>query len=108
MRKIKTGDTVVVISGKDKGKRGKVLRVIPKENMAIVEGVHILKKHVRPTQQMPQGGIIEIYGKIHISNLMLICPSCGKATRVGIRFKENGKRERYCKKCGSSVDKVGG
>lgn len=104
MRKIKTGDTVYVLTGKDKGKIGRVIRVFPKENRAIVEGVMRLKKHARPTPRSPQGGIIEIFGKIHISNLMLVCPKCRKPTRVGIYMGENGRKSRYCKKCGEIID----
>lgn len=103
MRKIKTGDMVYVLTGKDKGKTGRVLRVFPKENRAVVQGVMRLKKHARPTQRSPQGGIIEIFGKIHISNLMLVCPKCGKPTRVGIYVGE-GRKNRYCKKCGEIID----
>ncbi len=98
MNKIKTGDTVFVLAGKDKGKRGRVLRVFPKEDRAVVEGINRLRKHLKPTPRNPQRGIVEIYGKIHLSNLMLICPSCGKPTRVGF-LVENGKKHRYCKKC---------
>ncbi len=106
MQKIKTGDMVFVLTGKDKGKSGRVIRVFPKEQRAIVEGINRLKKHARPTPQSPQGGIIEIYGKIHLSNLMLICPKCKKPTRVGFRILDNGKKIRYCKKCQDIVDEV--
>ncbi len=104
MQKIKTGDMVYVLVGRDKGKTGRVLRVFPKENRAIVEGIRRLKKHARPTPRSPQGGIIEIFGKINISNLMLICPKCGKPTRVGIYIAEGGKKNRYCKKCGEIIE----
>jgi len=106
MRKIKTGDTVLVIAGKDKGKRGVVQKVFPKEMRAVVDGVNRIKKHVRPTPANPQGGIIEVFGKIHISNLMLICPKCGKPTRVGIRIFEDKRKARYCKKCGDIIDNI--
>ncbi|MFZ8801539.1 MAG: 50S ribosomal protein L24 [Candidatus Calescibacterium sp.] len=106
MRKLKTGDTVFVIAGKDKGKIGRILRVFPKEDRAIVEGVNRIKKHVKPTPRNPQGGIIEVFGKIHISNLMLVCPKCKKPTRVGIKILEDKRKLRYCKKCGDFVDQV--
>jgi large subunit ribosomal protein L24 len=106
MRKLKTGDTVLVIAGKDKGKIGRIIRVFPKEDRAIVEGVNRIKKHVKPTPRNPQGGIIEVFGKIHISNLMLVCPKCNKPTRVGIKILEDKRKLRYCKKCGDFVDQV--
>jgi large subunit ribosomal protein L24 len=106
MRKLKTGDTVFVIAGKDKGKIGRILRVFPKEDKAIVEGVNRIKKHVKPTPRNPQGGIIEVFGKIHISNLMLVCPKCKKPTRVGIKILEDKRKLRYCKKCGDFVDQI--
>ncbi len=106
MRKLKTGDTVFVIAGKDKGKIGRILRVFPKEDRAIVEGVNRIKKHVKPTPRNPQGGIIEVFGKIHISNLMLVCPKCNKPTRVGIKILEDKRKLRYCKKCGDFVDQI--
>ncbi|NUU99068.1 50S ribosomal protein L24 [Marinitoga sp. 1154] len=104
--KIKKGDLVKVISGKDKGKEGKILRVIPKLNKVIVENVNIVKKHQRPTQQLREGGIIEQPSPIHISKVMIVCPSCGKPTRVGYRFLEEGKKVRICRKCNEIIDKV--
>ncbi|KLO23854.1 50S ribosomal protein L24 [Marinitoga sp. 1155] len=104
--KIKKGDLVKVISGKDKGKEGKILRVIPKLNRVIVENVNIVKKHQRPTQQLREGGIIEQPSPIHISKVMIVCPSCGKPTRVGYRFLEEGKKVRICRKCNEIIDKV--
>jgi LSU ribosomal protein L24P len=106
MRKLKTGDDVFVITGKDKGKSGKILKVFPKEERAIVEGINKIKKHLKPTPRNPQGGIIEIFGKIHISNLMLICPKCKRPTRVGIKILEDKRKIRYCKKCGDFVDQM--
>ncbi len=106
--KIKTGDKVKVISGKDKGKVGTVLRAIPKENRVVVQGVNIVKRAMRPTQKNPQGGFMEFEAPIYVSKVMLICPSCGKPTRVGYKFIEkNGKRKkvRVCKKCGAIIDK---
>ncbi len=102
---VKTGDKVRVIAGKDKGKEGKILSVIPSTKRVIVEGVSIAKRHQRPTQQMPQGGIIEKEAPISNSNVMLICPACGKATKTGQKFLDNGTKVRFCKKCNEVVDK---
>lgn len=104
MIRIRTGDEVLVISGKDKGKKGRVLRVFPKEMRAIVEGVNVVKKHVRPTPRNPQAGVVEVFGKIHLSKLMLVCPRCGKATRVGAKILEDGRKLRYCKKCKNLIE----
>ena len=97
--KIKKGDTVEVISGKDKGKRGVVLRAIPSEQKVVVEGVAVAKKAVKPNQQNQQGGIVSQEMPIDASNVNLVCPECGKRTRVG--HKADGKNKlRVCKKCG--------
>jgi large subunit ribosomal protein L24 len=106
MRKLKKEDNVLVIAGKDKGKIGKILKVFPGEGRAIVEGVNRIKKHVKPTPRNPQGGIIEVFGKVHISNLMLVCPRCKKPTRVGIKILEDKRKLRYCKKCGDFIDQI--
>jgi large subunit ribosomal protein L24 len=106
MRKLKTGDDVFVIAGKDKGKSGKIIKVFPEEERVIVEGINKIKKHVKPTPRNPQSGIIEVFGKIHISNLMLICPKCKGPTRVGIKILEDKRKIRYCKKCGDFVDQI--
>ncbi len=103
--KIKRGDTVEVISGRDKGKRGKVLRVIPKEGKVIVEGVNVLKRHQRPNPRMREGGIVEREAPIYASKVMLVCPSCGQRTRVGFKVLEDGNKVRYCKKCGEIIDR---
>ncbi|AIY86880.1 MULTISPECIES: 50S ribosomal protein L24 [unclassified Thermotoga] len=103
--RIKKGDLVEVISGKDRGKRGKVLRVIPKENKVIVENVNMVKRHQRPIPQLREGGIIEREAPIYASKVMVVCPACDKRTRVGYRFTEDGKKVRYCKKCGEIIDK---
>lgn len=102
--KVKKGDTVEVIAGKDKGKQGKILRALPARNRVVVEKANIAKKAVRPTQQNPQGGISSIEAPLHVSNVMLVCPSCGKPTRVGYRFKDDGVKVRVCKKCGKDID----
>lgn len=104
-QKIKKGDTVQVISGKDKGTRGEVIQVIPKEEKVIVRGVNIVKRHQRPGGRMRQGGIVEKEAPIYWSKVMLVCPSCDKATRVGFRMLEDGSKVRYCKKCGEIIDK---
>ncbi|ABR30825.1 50S ribosomal protein L24 [Thermosipho melanesiensis] len=104
-RKIKKGDTVKVLSGKDKGKTGEVVTVIPKEDKVVVRGVNIVKRHQRPNAQMRQGGIIEKEAPIYVCKVALVCPSCGQATRVGFRFLDDGRKVRYCKKCGEVIDK---
>ena len=96
--KIKKGDQVKILSGKDRGKQGKVLRVMPKEDKVVVENINIRKKHVRPRREGEKGQIVEIPAPLHISNVALICTKCGKPTRAGFRFEEN-KKVRYCKKC---------
>ena len=95
--KIKTGDAVVVTAGDHKGAEGKVLRVVADKNKAIVEGVNLVKKHEKPSSANPQGGIIEKEALIHISNLALVDPKSGSATRVGYRM-EDGKKVRFSKK----------
>lgn len=102
--RVKKGDTVVVLTGKDRDKKGRVLAVIPKKERVIVEGVNIIKKHQRPSRKYPQGGIIEKEGSIHISNVMLVCPKCDKPTRIGARVLEDGRRVRVCKKCKEVID----
>lgn len=101
--KVKKGDTVKVLIGKDSGKSGVVERVFVDENKAIVKGIHILKKHVKPSQKNPSGGIIDINKKIDISDLMVICPNCGKPARIGYSLEKNAKI-RICNKCRKSVD----
>ncbi len=104
MAKIKRDDLVLVIAGKDKGRRGKVIRVFPRRDRVMVEKVNVVKRHQRPTQTT-QGGIIEKESPIHLSNVMLICPKCGEPTRVGYRFLQDGRKVRSCKKCGEIIDK---
>lgn len=101
--KLRVGDTVQVISGKDRGKRGKVERLFIKEGSAAVEKVSRWKKHIKPTRKYPQGGIIEISRSVPTSNIMIVCPHCGKLTRVGIRIVGDHKL-RICKQCGKSLD----
>lgn len=101
---IRKGDRVKVIAGKDRGKESRVLRVYPEKQRLVVERVNMIKKHQRPTNKMQQGGILEVEGTIHVSNVMLICPSCSEATRAGRRRTDAG-RVRVCKKCGNDIDK---
>lgn len=102
--KIKKGDRVEVIAGKDRGKVGKVLRVFPSQNLLVVEKANVVKKHTRPSQKNPQGGIVEMEAPLHLSKVMLICPRCNKKTRVGKAVLADGSRVRVCKKCGSEMD----
>ena len=98
---VKKGDLVKVLSGKDKGKQGEVLTAKPAEGKVVVEGVAIVKKAVRPNPNNQQGGIMEQEAAIDVSNVMLICPSCGKPTRVGHGKDGEGNKIRICKKCGA-------
>lgn len=100
---IKKGDTVQVIAGDDLGKKGRVLEIIRKTNRAIVEGVNMMKKHTKPNTEYPQGGIVEKEAPIHLSNLMLVDPKTGTATRIGRRLNESGKLVRYSKKSGEEI-----
>lgn len=101
---VKKGDKVVVISGKDKGKQGTILSAYPKQNRVLVEGINIVKKHSKPSQLNPQGGIISREAAIHVSNVMPLDPKSGKPTRVGYKI-ENGKKVRVAKISGESLDK---
>jgi large subunit ribosomal protein L24 len=107
--KIRRGDTVQVITGphEDKGKRGEVIRVLPKENRIVVQGVNMRKKHQRQFQaegRTMNPGIIEFEGSFDISNVMLVCPKCNEMTRVGTRRDEDGLPYRVCRKCGKDID----
>lgn len=97
---VKTGDTVVILSGKDKGKKGKVLETSPKEKKVIIEGWNMVTKHVKPTSPGQAGGIVKAEGAIYASKVMAVCPKCDKPTRPAYKIDENGKKSRYCKKCG--------
>ena len=101
--KIKKDDKVLVIAGKDRGKVGKVLRVLPDKGRVVVEKINMVKRHTRPSANS-QGGILEKEAPIHISNVMLVCDKCGKPTRVGRRQLPEGRRVRFCKKCGEQLD----
>lgn len=104
MSRIKRDDLVLVISGKDKGKRRKVLRVIPKSNKVVVEHVNVIKRHQKPTQST-KGGIIEREAPLHISKVMPICPKCGKPTRIGHTLLQDGRKVRVCKKCRENFER---
>ena len=101
--KIKRGDTVVVISGKEKGKRGEVERVLPRENRVVVGGVNVRTRHARPTQNNQQG-LYTFAAPIHISNVMLVDPDSGEPTKVGYRFTDSGEKVRVAKKTGKDID----
>ena len=102
--RIKKDDKVKVLTGKDKGKIGKVLKVVKKTNRVVVENINMVKVHQRPSQANPQGGIVEKNMPVHISNLMIMCNSCVKPTRIGMKQLEDGKRVRICKKCDQQID----
>jgi large subunit ribosomal protein L24 len=101
--KIKKGDRVVLLTGKDKGKQGSVLRVLPKEERVVVEGLNMVQRHTRPTQADPQGGIKHKEAPLHVSNVALVDPKSGGATRVGFRM-EGGKKVRFAKKSGEVIN----
>lgn len=100
---IKKGDTVVVISGKDKGKKGKVVQVAPKEGKVIVENANMVTKHVKPRKQGQQGGIVKAEGPIYACKVMAYCSKCGKGVRVGKKILDNGDKVRICKSCGETL-----
>ena len=102
--RIRKNDTVEVMSGNDKGKRGKVLKVYPATNRIIVEKVNLIKRHTRASRTVPQGGIIEKEGPINASNVMLVCPSTGKPTRIGKDILSDGSRARVSKKSGEMLN----
>ncbi len=101
---VKKGDIVKIIAGKDAGKQGEVIRAIPETERVVVEKANMMKKALRPTQANPQGGISTMEAPIHVSNVMLVCPSCKEATRVSHKRTEEGKLVRVCKKCGKDID----
>ena len=100
---VKTGDTVVVISGSNKGKQGKVMAVSPKEGKVIIEKVNLVSKHVKPRRMGDQGGIVEAEGAMYASKVQIVCPRCKKATRIAHKVLEDGSKERICKKCGEAL-----
>lgn len=102
---VRRGDTVAVMTGRERGKRGKVLRVFTDKGRVLIEHVNMVKKHQRPTQKLRQGGIIEREGAVALSNVLLVCARCNKPTRTGITTLADGRKVRTCKKCGEPVDK---
>jgi large subunit ribosomal protein L24 len=105
MSHVRRGDTVAVIAGRERGKRGKVLRVLPGAGRVIVEKVNMMKKHQRPTQKLRQGGIIERESALSLSNVLLVCGRCDKASRAGIKVLADGRKVRVCRRCGETIDK---
>lgn len=102
--KIRKGDMVLVISGKDRGKKGKVRLAYPKDERLLVEGINIRKRHARARGQARQAGIIELETPIQLSNVMLVCSKCNHPTRIGFRFLEDGKKVRFCRSCSEVID----
>ena len=100
---IKKDDLVVVLSGKDKGKQGKVLRVIPKESKVVVEKVNVVSRHTKPRRQGDQGGILKKEAPIYACKVQRVCPKCGKPTRAAHKVQADGKKVRICKKCGAEI-----
>ncbi len=101
--KIRKGDTVKVLSGNDKGKTGEVLEVIPKTQKIVVKGVNVRKKHTKPRKQGEEGGILSIECAIHSAKVNVVCPKCGKATKIGYEIGKDGEKVRICKKCGAKI-----
>ncbi len=99
MHKIRRNDTIVVLAGKDKGKRGKVQRILTQEGRVIVEGINLVKRHLRPNPALRQAGIVQKEAALAISNVKLVCPSCSKPARIGSQLLEDGTKTRVCKQC---------
>ncbi len=102
--RLRKNDNVQIISGEYKGKTGRILKVFPEKNRAIVEGINVVKRHTKPNAKNQQGGIVEKEASIHISNLMLVCPKTGKPTRLGKLVLEDGRRVRFSKKAKESIE----
>lgn len=102
--KIRKNDTVMVIAGRDRGKKGKVRLSYPKNERLLVDGINFIKRHARATGRVRQAGIIEREAPIHVSNLMLVCNKCNRPTQIGFRFLEDGKKVRFCKSCKEVID----
>lgn len=100
--KIKKGDNVLIISGKDKGRTGKIMKAFPKELKILVEGINLKKKHVRPKKEGEKGQVVEVPAALNICNVKVVCPKCGKATRIGYKLDKNVKN-RICKKCKQEI-----
>jgi len=104
MERVRKGDTVVVIAGKNKGQRGKVLRIVQKTNRVVIERVQMIKKHMKPSQKNPQGGIVEKESPIAVSNTKLVCPKCDKPTAVSRQVQGDGTRARICRNCSAVIE----
>jgi large subunit ribosomal protein L24 len=102
---VRRGDTVAVIAGRERGKRGKVLRVLPIGGRVLVEKINMMKKHQRPTQKLRQGGIIERESPLALSNVLVVCSRCDMGSRSGIKVLGDGRKVRVCKRCGESIDR---
>lgn len=102
--RIHKNDDVLIIAGKDRGKKGKVRKALPDKECVIVEGLNLIKRHSKTKGKTRQAGIIELEGPIHVSNVMVICNKCNKPAKVGIRVLEDGKRVRYCRNCSEIID----
>ena len=101
--KIQKGDQVMVLQGKDKGKKAEVVRAIPDRQKLILEGVNVAKRHAKPTRATQQGGVIDKFMPIDASNVAIVCKACDRPTRVGYRFEDDGEKVRVCKKCGAAL-----
>jgi len=101
--RINKGDTVIVLQGKDKGKRAEVVRAIPERDRVILEGVNVAKRHAKPTRATQQGGIIDKFMPVHVSTVALVCKACNQPTRVGYRVEADGEKVRICRKCGADL-----
>jgi len=102
--KVRKNDTVVILTGKDKGKKGKVRNAFPRESKVIVEGVNMIRRHSRAGRATRQAGIIELEAPIHVSKVMLVCNKCGKPAKLGFRFLEDGNKVRVCRRCNEVID----
>ena len=103
---IRKNDQVIVRAGKDRGKKGRVLKVLPEKNRVVVEGVNVIKRHTKPNpQRQVKGGVVEREASLHASNVQMVCPDCGKPTRLGRKILGDGRKVRICRKCEGVVDK---
>lgn len=101
--KVRKGDKVFIISGKDKGKNGTISKVFPKDGLAVVDGINLVKKAMKSSQKNPKGGFIEKPAPLAVANIQVICPSCGKSARLGYKTLKDGSKERICKKCDQAI-----
>ncbi len=102
---VKKGDKIVILSGKDKGKTGKIIQALPKKSKVVVEGLNTVKRHTKPSQNLPQGGILVKEAPLHSAKVMLVCPACDQPTRIKKTSLASGAMVRTCKKCGEIIDK---